>query len=170
MAFDMDLAVSDHAVSDRATLLDRRDDALRAASELNLSLLSKIVAGACTRIPILAGAQKHRIIRLAEVGAWNDAAFALIDLELPNWKVRRLAYEDGKWFCCLSRQPNLPMTLDDCAEATHAVLPLAILRALVEARRMARVTTEIRSTRCGLHAGKAYQLDPRRCSSPSFSN
>ena len=58
MAFDMDLAVSDHAVSDRAALLDRLDDALRAASELNLSLLSKIVAGACTRTPILAGAQK----------------------------------------------------------------------------------------------------------------
>jgi hypothetical protein len=59
MAFDMDLAVSDHAVSDRAALLDRLDDALCAASELNLSLLSKIVAGACTRIPILAGAQKN---------------------------------------------------------------------------------------------------------------
>jgi len=146
MAFDMDLAVSDHAVSDRAALLDRLDDALCAASELNLSLLSKIVAGACTRTPILAGAQKNRTIRLAEVGAWTDAAFALIDLELPNWKVRRLAYEDGEWFCCLSQQPNLPMTLDDCAEATHTVLPLAILRALVEARRMACVTTEIRST------------------------
>jgi hypothetical protein len=51
MAFDMDFAVSDHAVSDRAALLDRLDDALRAASELNLGLLSKIVAGACTRIP-----------------------------------------------------------------------------------------------------------------------
>jgi hypothetical protein len=61
MAFDMDLAVSDHAVSDRAALLDRLDDALRAASELNLSLLSKIVAGACTRTPILAG---HRRIGL----------------------------------------------------------------------------------------------------------
>jgi hypothetical protein len=146
MAFDMDFAVSDHAVSDRAALLDRLGDALRAASELNLSLLSKIVAGTCTRIPILAGAQKNRIIRLAEVGAWTDAAFALIDLELPTWKVRRLAYENGEWCCCLSPQPNLPMTLDDCAEATHEVLPLAILRALVEARRMACVTTEIRPT------------------------
>jgi hypothetical protein len=91
MAFDMDFAVSVHAVSDRAALLDRLDDALRAASELNLGLLSKIVAGACTRIPILAGAQKHRIIRLAEVGAWTDAAFALIDLELPTWWLTKMA-------------------------------------------------------------------------------
>jgi hypothetical protein len=146
MAFDVDLAVPDHAVLDRAALLDPLDDALRAASELNLRLLSKIVAGACARIPVLAGAQKDRIIRLVEVGAWIDAAFALIDLELPAWKVRRLAYENGEWFCSLSPQPNLPMTLDDCAEATHEVLPLAILRALVAARRMACVTTEIRST------------------------
>jgi hypothetical protein len=139
MAFDMDLAVSDHAVSDRAALLDRVDDALRAASELNLSLLSKIIADICTRIPILAGTQKNRIIRLAEVGAWTDAAFALIDLGLPTWKVRRLAYENGEWFCSLSRQPNLPMTLDDCAEATHETLPLAISCAFLEACRRSRM-------------------------------
>jgi len=58
---------------------------------------------------------------LIEVGAWSDAALALIELELPAWKVRRLVYEDGAWLCSLSRQPNLPMALDDTADATHEV-------------------------------------------------
>jgi hypothetical protein len=114
-----------------AALLDEIDENLQVAVEPTCSMFSKIIADACTRIPILAGAQ----IRLAEVGAWTDAAFALIDLELPTWKVRRLAYENGQWFCCLSRQPNLPMALDDCAEATHETLPLAILSAFLEACR-----------------------------------
>jgi hypothetical protein len=121
--------------SDDAALLDEIDEDLRAAIEPTSGLFSKIIADACTRIPILAGAQKNRIIRLAEVGAWTDAAFALIDFELPTWKVRRLAYENGEWPCCLSRQPNLPVTLDDCAEATHETLPLAILSAFLEACR-----------------------------------
>jgi hypothetical protein len=132
--------------SDDAALLDEIDEDLRVAIEPTSGLFSKIIAGACTRVPPRAGVAKNRIIRLAEVSAWTDAAFALIDLELPTWKVRRLAYENGEWLCCLSRQPNLPMTLDDCAEATNEVLPLAILRALVEARRMACMTTEIRPT------------------------
>jgi hypothetical protein len=132
--------------SDDASLLDEIDEDLRAAIEPTFGLFSNIIAGACTRIPILAGAQENRIIRLAEVGAWTDAAFALIDLELPTWKVRRLAYENGEWLCSLSCQPNLPMTLDDCAEATHETLPLAILRALVEARRRARGSVGFTST------------------------
>ncbi len=51
------------------------------------------------------------------------------------WKVRRLVYEDGEWFCSLSQQPNLPLELDDSVDASHDVLALAILRAFVEARR-----------------------------------
>src|SRR5665213_1260292 len=61
-------------------------------------------------------------------------ALTLIELELPAWKLRRLVYEDGEWFCSLSKQPNLPVALDDTADARHEVLPLAILSAFVEAR------------------------------------
>jgi hypothetical protein len=43
--------------------------------------------------------------------------------------------EDGEWFCSLSQQPNLPITLDDAADGTHEVMPLAILLAFLEARR-----------------------------------
>jgi hypothetical protein len=74
-------------------------------------------------------------MRLAEMGAWTEATLALIQLELPRWTVRRLVYDNGEWLCSLSQQSNLPMALDDCAEASHEVLPLAILCAFVEACR-----------------------------------
>jgi len=84
-----------------------------------------------------------RIDQLIEAGAWSDAALALIELELPGWKLRRLVYEDGEWFCSLSKQPNLPVGFDDTADARHEVLPLAILSAFLEAR---RTTSAVRQT------------------------
>jgi hypothetical protein len=59
-----------------------------------------------------------------------------IELELPAWSLRRLIREDDEWFCSLSRQPNLPTTLDT-ADAHHDSLPLAILLAFLQARRTA---------------------------------
>jgi hypothetical protein len=121
--------------------LDALDNALRNAQEPSLELLSKIIAGACTRISALAEPLTH-IVRLAEIGAWTEATFALIALELPLWTVRRLAYENGEWLCSLSRQPNLPISLDDCAEASHEVLPLAMLCAFVEACRRRHIAQD----------------------------
>ncbi len=114
---------------------DRLTDQLRLSPALKPDhLISNVIVHACTRIP----AEKvARIDQLIEAGAWSDAALALIDLELPAWKLRRLVYEDGEWLCSLSRQPNLPMALDDTADASHTVMPLAILSAFVEARRRA---------------------------------
>lgn len=110
-------------------------DELRLAQVVTPNLVSQIVAEACVRLPTLTKAGKAaRLEHLVEAGAWTDAAFALIELELPAWKVRRLVNEDGEWFCSLSRQPNLPAALDDTADASHDVLPLAILSAFVEAR------------------------------------
>ena len=73
---------------------------------------------------------------MIQSGAWTDAALALIDLELPLWQVRRLAYDDGEWYCALSRERELPDWLDQSIEARHAELALAILCAFVEARRI----------------------------------
>ena len=87
-----------------------------------------------------------RIDRLIAASAWTDAAFALIALELPAWRLRRLAYEDGEWHCALSRQPNLPAMLDDTADASHELMPLAILRAFLQARRMAEFAPQAIST------------------------
>ena len=116
--------------------LDVLDNALRNAQRPSLDLLSKIINGACSRIPALPPTESlTRVIRLAEIGAWTEATLALIQLELPRWTVRRLAHENGEWLCSLSQQPNLPMALDDYAEASHEVLPLAILCAVLEACR-----------------------------------
>jgi len=116
--------------------LDALEEQLRRAHALTPDLISNVIADACTRLPVLKRAGKAaRIDQLIEAGAWSDAALALIELELPAWKLRRLVYEDGEWLCSLSRQPNLPVALDDTADASHEALPLAILSAFVEVRR-----------------------------------
>ncbi len=121
--------------ADQIVLLDRLDDALHGAAKPTVALFARIIAG-CNRIPVLGGADHaDRIIRLAEDGAWIDAALTLIALELPAWRVRRLVYENGEWLCSLSLQPNLPAALDDSVDVVHEALPLAVLRGLVEARR-----------------------------------
>jgi hypothetical protein len=74
--------------------------------------------------------------RLLEAEAWTDAALALIDAALPHWKVTRLAFDDGEWFCRISKHWQLPDWLDDVVEARHEVLALAILSALIEAYQM----------------------------------
>jgi hypothetical protein len=133
--------------------LDTLDQVLLDAQELSLGLLAKIIKGACTRIPRLAKPETfNRVIHFAEIGAWTDAAFALIALVLPLWRVRRLGYESGEWFCSLSRQPNLPMEFDDCIEAAHGLLPMAILRAFIEACRRRDTIREPTSVVPGIEA------------------
>jgi hypothetical protein len=129
--------------ADYAVLLDRLDDELLAAPEAARAMFAKIIGSACSRVPVLSKSGKTaRMERLIESGAWTDAAMALVESEMPGWKLRRLVYENGEWFCSLSRQPNMPADLDDSADATHQVLPLAILRAFVEARRRSKVSTD----------------------------
>lgn len=126
--------------------LDRLAEQLRLAPALTPDLIGAVIADACIRLPVLNKAGKAaRIDQLIEASAWSDAALALIELELPAWKLRRLVYEDGEWFCSLSKQPNLPVALDDTADACHEVLPLAILSAFLEARRGTSATRETSS-------------------------
>jgi hypothetical protein len=94
----------------------------------------------------------ERILQLASAGAWTDAALALLELEQPEWELRRLVREDGEWFCSLSRRPDLPIELDDAAEAHNEQLPLAILDALAEAREKNAFQSAVRATRSA--AGK----------------
>lgn len=129
--------------ADYAVLFDRLGDELRVAAAPGPGLFAKIIAGACTRLPALNKSSKAATVdRLIEAGAWTDAAFALIELELPAWKIRRLVLNDGEWFCSLSRQPGLSATLDDSADASHELLPIAILLAFLQARRMVGIAPE----------------------------
>ena len=126
--------------------LDRLAEQLRLAPALTRDLIGNVIADACIRLPVLTKTGKTaRIDQLIEAGAWSDAALALIEFELPAWKLRRLVYDDGEWFCSLSKQPNLPVAFDDTADARHEVLPLAILSAFVEARRGTSLAREISS-------------------------
>jgi hypothetical protein len=111
---------------------------LRGADAVTAELMSDIVGAACRRFPSMGQAGKTaRIERLFASEAWTDAALALIDLELPLWQVRRIAYDEGEWYCALSRERELPDWLDRSIEARHADLALAILSAFVEAGRTA---------------------------------
>src|SRR5437879_6282035 len=112
-------------------------DRLRNAQEANATLMAEIIDTACRRFPSAGQSEKTaRIEQLVRSGAWTDVALALIDLELPLWQVRRLAYDEGEWYCALSRQRELPDWLDRSIETRHADLSLAIFSAFGEAQRI----------------------------------
>ena len=112
-------------------------DRLRDTYAVTTEFLSDIIHQTCRRFPSTGQSGKTaRVERLIQSGAWTDAALALIDLELPQWQVRRIAYDEGEWHCALSRQRELPDWLDQTAEAHHPDLALALLSAFVEAQRI----------------------------------
>src|SRR5665647_1026494 len=77
-------------------------DRLRDVHAVTPGLMSEIIGTACRRFPSMGQTEKTaRIERLIGSEAWTDAALALIDLELPLWQVRRIAYDEGEWYCCL---------------------------------------------------------------------
>ena len=114
-----------------------QEERLRRADELTPDLMREVIAETCTRFATQGPAAQAKINRLIDAAAWTDATLALVELELPQWKLRRVVYEDGEWLCSLSKEPRLPLGLDHVAEASHEILPLAILIALIEARRAA---------------------------------
>ncbi len=120
---------------DREARLGRLGEKLRRAQTVTPELLSDLVAQACVRFAPHGGPARAGVDRLIGSGAWIDAALALVELELPQWKLRRLIYEDGEWHCSLSKQRALPAGLDETAEASHEILPLAILVTFIEALR-----------------------------------
>ena len=130
-------------------------DRLRDAHAVTADLLSDVISEACWRFPPVCRTDKTaRIEGFIESEAWTDAALALIELELPQWKVRRIAYGDGEWCCALSRQRELPDWLDQSIESRHADLPLAILSAFLDAQRVSApsVRTSVPAVRGGADA------------------
>src|ERR1700754_2169378 len=108
---------------------DGLDARLRDAPAVTADLIADVIGKPSRRLPV-------RIERLIDSGAWTDAALALLELELPHWQLRRLAYDDGEWHCALSRERGLPEWPDDRSiKSHHADLALAILSAFVQAQR-----------------------------------
>ena len=129
--------------------IDELNERLRRAQAVTPDLVSDVIAQACPR----GGEPRHardaaRIDAMVEAGAWSDAVLALVKLEIPQWQLRRLLYEDGEWHCTLSRAPNLPFGVDDTVDAVHDDLPLAILLAFVGVQRdrLASRKTEAQTT------------------------
>lgn len=90
-------------------------------------------------VPSQAACAVH-LRQLIDAGALTEAAFALINLELPQWKLRRITYDDGEWHCAISRERELPEWLDEAVEAKHASLTLAILSAYTKTVRQIEVS------------------------------
>jgi hypothetical protein len=111
---------------------------LRTAPAMTRPLILDIIDNACRRFPSLGQSERTaHLMRLIDAEAWADAALALIDLELPMWQVRRIAYDEGEWHCALSRERELPDWLDAAVESRHADLALALLSAFVEVQALA---------------------------------
>jgi hypothetical protein len=87
---------------------------------------------------------------LIKSGAWTDAVLALIELELPQWRIRRIIYDNGEWHCAVSRQRELPDWLDQSVEASHADLSLAMLRAFLHVQHVgtASIRTSVPTVPC----------------------
>src|SRR5260370_31951149 len=102
-----------------AELIDR----LRDAGAVTAELMSEIISKACRRFPSQGQTAKTaRVGRLIQSGAWTDGALALIDLELPQWQVRPIAYDECEWYCALSRETELPHWLHQPIDSTHPAL------------------------------------------------
>ena len=85
------LRLSEH--QDPADLVAR----LRDANAVTADIMSDVISQACRRFPSL-GQSKNRF---ASNGCSNrgldHAALARIDMELPQWQLRRIAYDEGEW-------------------------------------------------------------------------
>lgn len=113
-------------------------DRLGNAQAMTRPLMLDIIAHACRRIPSRGeDGRTARLTRLIDAEAWADAALVLMELELPMWQVRRIAYDEGEWHCALSRERELPDWLDAAVEARHADLALALLSAFLEVQGLA---------------------------------
>jgi hypothetical protein len=139
----------------------RLEQRLRSVRAITPELMSDVIALACPRFAACGAAAKAAVNQLIESRAFNDAALAVLELELPQWRLRRIVSEDGEWHCALSRQPQLPIELDEIAEGRHEILALAILRTFIEARRAVAANASAGTTvpRVSLRRGAAVCCD-----------
>jgi hypothetical protein len=133
-----------------------------AADEATSQLFSEVVVATARRLWAPGGAAKATQLHdLIEAGALTQAALNLIDLELPLWKLRRIAYDEGEWHCAMSRQREVPEWLDQAVEARHASLTLAILGAYIETVGQIELSRE--SSRPSVPQTRAEQYEPLYC-------
>ena len=124
--------------------LSKLQDEISRTQTITSELMFDVITYGCLRFHAQHPSHKAKVARLIETGAFNDAILALQELELPQRKLRRVAYDDGEWHCSFSRQLGVPAELDEMAEATHEILSLAMLCAFLEARHLSRAENQAR--------------------------
>ena len=133
-------------------------DRLRHADVATAELVADFIDGVCRRFPSLGRrGNTARVEHLMRSGAWTDLALALIELELPQWQIRRIAYDEGEWHCALSRERELPDWLDQSVDAHHPDLALAILSAFVDVQRIAAPSSRTSVPTVPREANALYQ-------------
>src|SRR5262249_53835284 len=70
---------------------------IACAQTITTELVVDVLAQACRWLHAHRPAARARIASLLESGAFTDAVLAMLEVELPGWKLRRLLYEDGEW-------------------------------------------------------------------------
>jgi hypothetical protein len=148
--------------SNRSEQLAALAEQVSAVDEATSELFSEIVVATAQRLwtpsEAAKAAQLHDLI---EAGALTQAALSLIELELPLWKLRRIAYDEGEWHCAMSRQRELPEWLDQAVEARHASLTLALLGAYIETIGQVELSRE--PSRPSVPQTCAQQYEPLYC-------
>jgi hypothetical protein len=135
---------------------------LRKAQGMTRPLMLEIIDKACRRYPSLGQSERTaRLMQLIEAEAWTDAALALMELELPLWHVRRIAYDEGEWHCALSRERELPDWLDAAVEGCHGDLAVALLSAFAEVQ--ARAVEAPRPSVPNVRPARDPLVEPASC-------
>jgi hypothetical protein len=151
-----------HDHSHRSEQLATLAAQVRVAEEATPEMFSEIVGQTCQRRSAPNKATNtERLHQLIDAGALTEAAFALITLELPQWKLRRITYDEGEWHCALSRQRELPEWLDQAIEATHRSLTLAVAGVYIETLRQIEASRE--PSRPSVPQVRADQCEPLCC-------
>ena len=134
---------------------------LRGARTMTAQLMSQVIGEVCRRFPFGQSVKTARVERFIDSEAWIDAGLALIELELPLWQVRRIAYDGGEWYCALSRERELPDWLDRYTEVHNGDLALAILGAFIDAYRvsLSQVSPSVPAVSCD----RSAFYEPIRC-------
>ena len=151
-----------HDQSHRSEQLATLAAQVRVADEATPEMFSEIVGHTCQRSSAPSeAANAERLHQLIEAGALTQGALALIELELPQWKLRRVTYDEGEWHCAMSRQRELPEWLDQAIEASHASLTLAVVAVYIETLRQIEASRE--PSRPSVPQIPADQFEPLCC-------
>lgn len=111
-------------------------DTVRQADAMTPALLRAIVAQSGRRLSLLnrQAMPVKRLDELLRAGAEIDTLLALMAVETPRWRLRRIVCDGGEWHCALGRDPNMPIEIDDLVETRHASLACAVALALLDAQ------------------------------------